>query len=184
MRTLLTAIGALMELKSTLIAIDGPCGAGKSTLARRLQEFFVDAEVYHMDDFFLPPDMRTKERLAMPGGNVYHERFLEQVLNPLQTGKPFTYQVYNCQTDSLRAVQAEPARLAIVEGSYSLHPTLRAHYDLKVFVDVTPQEQERRIRARNSADMVPRFLNEWIPMENAYFRQENLREIADLLIQG
>ena len=68
-----------------IIAIDGRAASGKSTLAQQLGEL-LDADVIHMDDFFLPPSLRTKERLSEPGGNVHYERFAEEV-PLLYTGK-------------------------------------------------------------------------------------------------
>ena len=52
-----------------LLAIDGRCGSGKSTLAAHMAQVF-GCPVFHMDDFFLPPELRTPERLAQPGENV------------------------------------------------------------------------------------------------------------------
>ena len=49
-----------------LAAIDGRCGAGKTTLAAQLQRRF-GWSVLHMDHFFLRPEQRTEERLRMPG---------------------------------------------------------------------------------------------------------------------
>ena len=60
-----------------LLAIDGRCGSGKSTLAAHMAQVF-GCPVFHMDDFFLPPELRTPERLAQPGENVHHERFLRE----------------------------------------------------------------------------------------------------------
>lgn len=40
-------------------------------------------------------------------------------------------------------VTVRPARLNIVEGAYSLHPSLEKYYDLSVFLDVTPETQRR-----------------------------------------
>ena len=57
-----------------VIAIDGMAASGKSNLAARLAEE-LDGCVIHMDDFFLPPELRTQERLSSPGGNVHYERF-------------------------------------------------------------------------------------------------------------
>ena len=76
-------IQRLLEKKGRLIvAIDGRCGSGKSTLAAALQEQY-GYPVVHMDDFFLRSEQRTAERLATPGENVDHERFLAEVLSPL-----------------------------------------------------------------------------------------------------
>ena len=68
-----------------LIAIDGRCAAGKTTLANRLHET-AGWSVFHMDDFFLRPEQRTEQRLNTPGENVDHERFLEEILIPLKSG--------------------------------------------------------------------------------------------------
>ncbi|MEK3909347.1 P-loop NTPase fold protein [Oceanobacillus sp. FSL W7-1309] len=60
--------------KATSIAIDGRCGSGKTSLAEMLKQEF-DMNVFHMDDFFLPFEMKTKERLSESGGNVHYELF-------------------------------------------------------------------------------------------------------------
>ena len=79
------AVGRLMEQegrKPLLIAIDGKCGSGKTTLGFYLKRQF-DANLFHMDDFFLQDSQRTEERLAETGGNVDYERFREEVLKSL-----------------------------------------------------------------------------------------------------
>jgi len=48
-----------------LIAIDGCCGSGKTTLANKLAKE-LNASVFHMDDFFLQPHQRTEKRLSEP----------------------------------------------------------------------------------------------------------------------
>ena len=70
--------------------------------------------------------------------------------------------------------------LTVVEGSYSLHPTLRSAYDLKVFLAIDPERQSARILARNGAEKHRRFIEEWIPLENAYFSALDIRSLCDL----
>ena len=62
-----------------LVAIDGRCASGKSTLAEELKKD-LGCAVFHMDDFFLPFERKTAQRLAQPGGNVDWERFREEVI--------------------------------------------------------------------------------------------------------
>lgn len=62
-----------------LVAIDGRCGSGKTTLGFYLQELF-DCNLFHMDDFFLRVEQRTPERMKEVGGNVDYERFEKTVL--------------------------------------------------------------------------------------------------------
>ena len=157
-----------------LIAIDGRCAAGKSTLGAHLAA--LGCTVIPMDHFFLRPEQRTEARFAEPGGNVDRERFLSDVLLPLRAGRAFSYRPFDCHTLSLAAPLAvAPADMCVVEGSYSCHPALRDFYDLTVFLDVSPDEQLRRIRARNGEEGAQRFVERWIPLEERYFTELDVR---------
>ena len=75
-----TRVQSLLQTQErVLIAIDGNCCAGKTTTAATLGTL-LQATVFHLDDYFLQPHMRTPERLGQPGGNVDAERFLAEVL--------------------------------------------------------------------------------------------------------
>ena len=165
-----------------VIAIDGNCCAGKTTLAARLS-IALRASVFHMDDYFLPPHLRTRERLGRPGGNVDAERFLSEVLQPVLNGSTVFSRRYDCREDALLpAVEIVPSPVAIVEGAYSLHPLLFGYYDLKLFCRVDAVRQAERVRARNGKDALPMFLKRWIPLENAYFDTLHIAERCDLII--
>lgn len=167
-----------------LLAIDGRCAAGKTTLAAGLHRVF-GGNVIHMDDFFLQPHQRTKERLDEPGGNVDYERFLEEVMLPLQAGKPFSYRKFDCkQMDFSAEIAVKPNRLTIVEGAYSCHPALWNFYDLHIFLDIEPKEQLRRIAARNGEQALPVFRERWIPLEEKYFFEYNIREECEYIFYG
>ena len=109
-------IDELLARKDTVIvAIDGPCTSGKTTLAGKLAELY-DCNVFHMDDFFLRPEQRTSERFAEAGGNVDYERFGDEVLIPLQAGTDFSYRPFDCKTFTLaEPVAVEPKKLTIIE---------------------------------------------------------------------
>lgn len=183
------AAGKILELagkgaaQPVLAAIDGRCGSGKTTLAAVLREVS-GAAVVHMDDFFLRARQRTPERFREPGGNVDRERVLEEVLIPLRERRPVIYRPYDAHRDlMLEPVRIEPAPIVVVEGSYSCHPALWEYYDLRVFVDVPPQEQLRRIEARNGPDRLNDFKERWIPLEEAYFSAFSPEEKCDLCIE-
>ncbi len=166
-----------------LVALDGRCAAGKTTLAASLAERLADigCTVLHMDDFFLRPEQRTPERLSTPGENIDHERFLAEVLQPMCAGKPMVYRPFSCRTQTV----GEAARLTVhpivlVEGSYACHPALRAFYDLRLFLSVDPATQMARIRERNPAT-AEIFRTRWIPLEEAYIGAHNPQAVCVLL---
>lgn len=167
-----------------LLAIDGPSASGKSTLGALICAR-VGGNLFHMDDYFLRPEQRTKERLEEAGGNVDRERFLEEVLVGIRTGREFFYHPYNCKTGKMeQRTFVEPKKWNIIEGAYSLHPDLSPYYDLRIFLEVDEGEQSARILERNGPDMHQRFLSEWIPMENRYFKAMGIREKCDMILRN
>jgi uridine kinase len=163
-----------------LISIDGRCAAGKTTFAGELGEK-LECAVFHMDDFFLSSDLRTKERLDTPGENVDHERFLKEILIPLRKGEErITLHAFDCKSQSFMPPAYIPAgEICIIEGAYSNHPDLWDYYDLHLFMDISPEGQQSRIRKRNGEDGLEVFLKRWIPLEEKYFMHYNLKDKCD-----
>ena len=163
----------------TLVAIDGRCASGKTTLAAELGEA-LGCDVIHMDHFFLRPEQRTAARYELPGGNVDHERFLEEVLLPLRAGAPVAYRPYDCGHQCLATpISIRPAAIQLIEGSYACHPSLWDSYDLRLFLTVDPETQLRRIEARNGPGALAAFREKWIPLEVRYFAAWRIPERCD-----
>ncbi|MBQ4354028.1 MAG: hypothetical protein IJC71_03950 [Clostridia bacterium] len=166
--------------------IDGMCGSGKSTLAELLADLF-DARVIHMDDFFLPPDKRTPERLSEPGGNVDYERFRDEVTDHLYD-ESLTYGVFDCSKMKITSTVTLPKKpLTIIEGSYSCHPYFEDGKTpvngFRIYTECSPDEQKRRILERNGEEMLRMFVSRWIPMEQKYSDAFAIRDRADYIIR-
>ena len=171
----------LEENNLVIVAIDGKCTSGKTTLASQLAEIY-DCNVFHMDDFFLRPEQRTPERFAEVGGNVDYERFHEEVLLPLKSGKAFSYRPFDCSTFTLSApVIVAPKKLNIIEGTYSHHPYFGTPYDLKIMLTVDDETQRQRVLER-PAFLHKRFFEEWIPMENRYFEVFKISDQSEIIL--
>lgn len=172
----------LMEQhERVLVAIDGNCASGKTTLGAALAARY-DCNLFHMDDFFLRPEQRTPERFEEAGGNVDYERFRDEVLTPLLTGLPFSYRPFDCSTFTLaEPVAVVPKKLNIIEGSYSLHPYFGEPYQGKILLTVSPEVQRERILQR-PAFLHQKFFELWIPMENRYLETFSIREKCDLVL--
>lgn len=159
-----------------LVAIDGKCASGKTTLGYYLKELF-ECNLFHMDDFFLQNHQRTPERFEEIGGNVDYERFKEEVLNPLLAQQEVLYRPFSCKERKIVSSHTVPyKRLNIIEGSYSMHPYFGKPYDLKIFMDINEEKQLERIQSRNGEAMLSRFRDQWIPMENAYFEKFQIKK--------
>ena len=168
----------------SVIAIDGQAASGKSTFASFLQDIY-HYPIVHMDDFFLQSFQRSKERLSEAGGNVDYERFLKEVVFPLNKKESFSYHIFDCAQMKLNGKREIIfSDKVIVEGSYSHHPYFKEYATLKIFMDINPEEQIKRIKKRNGSFMAERFMNEWIPMENHYFETFDIKEKADLIMKG
>ncbi|MDO4739150.1 MAG: hypothetical protein Q4A66_00635 [Eubacteriales bacterium] len=172
---------ALADKGEASVAIDGMCGGGKSTFSAILAEVY-DAQLFHMDDYFLPFARKTPERLAQPGGNVDYERFYEEIGSVPLSGE-VVFRAYDCSAGTLgEEKRVEPKKVRIVEGSYSLHPHFGDIYDVRAWVKVSPEVQKERILARNGETMLRRFVEEWIPMENHYAEAFSILEDKNLIL--
>ena len=180
-KEIIARVEAMAEKEHILVAIDGSCTSGKSTLARMLEER-LDCNLFHVDDFFLRPEQRTKARLEEVGGNVDYERFCREVLMPLKGGEPVCYRPFDCRTGLLaEPVTAQPKHINIVEGSYSQHPYFGDIYDLKVFLTVSQEVRTQRINRRPPM-LQKKFFDTWIPMEQRYFETFSVMKKADLVV--
>lgn len=170
------------EGRPLLVAIEGRCASGKTTLAARLHQQ-CGWPVLHMDDFFLRPEQRSEARYAAPGENIDHERFEAEILRPLHRGECAVYRPFDCASMELGApVTVANAPVIAVEGSYSCHSALRPYYDLRVFLNVEPQEQLRRLEKRCGA-YVRTFQSKWIPLEEAYFSAFQTAQHCELFFE-
>lgn len=174
-RPLLTGAGR------AVVAIDGRCASGKTTLAAALQAE-TGCNLLHLDDFYLPMDQRPADWTRRSGGNIDLVRFRKEALEPARAGQPVLYRAYRCHPGAFEPpVLLQPTPLTVVEGSYSLHPALEDCYDLRVFLTISPEEQRRRLLRRNP-ERYGAFVSTWIPLEEQYFTRENPRGRAQLCL--
>lgn len=177
------AVSRLIQRRGRIVlAIDGDAASGKTTAADQLVKKYNGA-VIHMDDFFLPPDLRTSSRLSEAGGNVHYERFIEEVLPGVRANRAFSYHRFDCSRMNYAGLrEVSSTALTVIEGAYSLHPKFGTYYDFAVFCTVSPEEQSRRILLRNGPDLLKKFQTVWIPMEHRYQTVWNIPEKCDMIV--
>lgn len=168
---------ARMRASGGIIAIDGRCAAGKTTLARVLSQR-LECPVFHMDDFFLPAERRRSE----VAGNIDFERLEREVLIPFSSGKAVCYRPFDCRAQTLgEGMKVSAGRAAILEGSYSTHPRICSYSYLKIFMSIDPDTQKERILAREGEAALERFEHIWIPAEERYFAAFDIEKHCDIV---
>lgn len=166
-----------------IIAIDGKAASGKSTAADFLSSIYPDElSVIHMDDYFLPYELRTAARYSEPGGNIHYERFKDEVIAHLNSST-LSYKKFNCSNGCYSEdVLIKLPKIMLIEGSYSLHPYFNDYYDISVFSDIPKDTQLDRILLRNGEALSKMFKEKWIPLEEKYFAAYRIKDKCDIII--
>ena len=110
---------------------------------------------------------------------------MREVLPHLKDTAPFAYREFDCSTMEYGGrTEIRSDKWRIVEGAYALHPKFGVYADLKIFYDIAPEEQIRRIEQRNGERGARMFRERWIPLEELYIEKCAPLSRADLVIGG
>jgi uridine kinase len=162
-----------------LVAIDGPAGSGKTTLAGALADELVgrglSAAVLHLDDLY--------EGWTGLEGSLW-PRLTAQVLEPLRRGGPGRYQRYDWGAGAFDGwVDLPVPHVLVLEGCGSARQGVDPFVALRVWVEAPPDIRLARGLARDGADARPHW-ERWMHDEAAHFAQERTAERADVRLDG
>ncbi len=156
------------------IGVDGRGAAGKTTFAARLGGASSRVSVVHVDD--------------LSGPHVAEwdwQRFEQQVAAPLRADHAARYQRWSWDAD--RAAEwhdIAPGRVVVVEGVSATRAEVDVPWDVRVWVDAPRDVRLHRALARDGVAMTTRWLEDWMPSEEAYVARDHPDERADLLVTG
>jgi uridine kinase len=173
-------IAAVAELagrsagRTVWVGIDGCGAAGKTSLAAAIAVAVPSVVVVSVDDFSGP-------RIA----EWDWDRFAAQVVRPLLAGRPARYQRWDWDTDAgAEWHDIEPGRTVVVEGVSSTRREVAVPWDLTVWVDAPRAVRLARARERDGDAMLGRWLDDWMPSEEAYIAREHPAERVDRIVDG
>lgn len=159
-----------------LICIDGPAGAGKTTLATMVASELSDALVIHMDDLY--------EGWNSPLDNDLFDRVLADIIEPLKAGLPLTFRTWNWASSGWNhpTTVAVPMHL-ILEGVGACARSLREQATISVYVDIDDERGIERVNERDGLVSEPHMAL-WLKDQRAYFAADNTSSECDLKLRA
>ena len=156
-----------------LVAIDGPGGAGKSTLAARLSKLADDAPTVHTDDF------------ASADNTIdWWPRLKNQVIDRLVNGESAHYQRYDWPSRSLAEWYIiPPSPMVIIEGVTAGRSEWSDHLSYLIWVETPRAERLRRGLERDGPGALTEWQS-WMAGEDHHYANDPTRERANLVIDG
>ena len=94
--SLLAAALAQQPTKPLVLALDGRCGSGKTTLANTLARQFPASITLHTDDFTCRLHSASAAGRT-PCANMDLDRLRDEALRPAYEGQPVQYRAYSCR---------------------------------------------------------------------------------------
>jgi uridine kinase len=185
---MVSAASAMFNRRRTgarvVVAIDGAGGAGKSTLARGIEDAFPGCvSVVRCDDFYRPLSGATLSPQEAYENYFDWRRLRDEALIPLRNGQPARYQRYDWETDRLAEwIDVEPREIVLIEGVFSTRPELRAMIDVAIFIETPREERIRRMLARPQPSTS--WMDQWMAAEDWYLEHVAPQYRADLVIEG
>ena len=156
-----------------IIAVDGPGGAGKSTLATRLAAALGDVPVVHTDDF-----------ASWENPLEWWPRLIEQVLEPLSANQTARYQRHDWDARNLAEWhEVAPDGYLILEGVSASREAFRPYLTYRIWVETPRDERLRRGLERDGESMRPQW-EQWMSEEDGYIEREHPEQSADVVVSG
>jgi uridine kinase len=197
------AVTGLSRLRErVVVAIDGPDGAGKTTLADHLGESLQTARTptvrASVDGFHQTREQRY-ERGELSAEGYYadsfdYPRFLNECLLPFLDGAShLRTTAHDHRRDSEESVQATavPARaVLVIDGVFLLRPELRDLWTLSVYLRISPGETLGRAHRRDlelfgsAGEIERRYLGRYLPGQALYRKQADPEAVTHILVDN
>ena len=159
-----------------IIAIDGPAGAGKTTLAQQLFLAFSTSksvQVIHMDDLYAGWDNALTNDLS---------KVLRQLIDHHLAMQAATIRRYNWSDATFGESETLPVvDLLILEGVGSADQQLQEHLTALIWMDIEPEDGLKRVINRDGQQVADQ-MKKWLTTQAEYFLQHSMREKADFIL--
>ena len=173
-------IDALAEIAQgvdqPIIAIDGPAGAGKTTLASTIflaLSPHISTTVIHMDELY--PGWES----AL-GGEL--SKSLTWLTSCHKAKKPLLYSTFNWATNEFHEPQSHPStHLLILEGVASAQIAIEESLATSIWLDLDPLVGYQRVIDRDGEN-ISREMTQWLVMQEQHFAADRTKERCEFLL--
>lgn len=171
---------ALLDLckgsSKSVIAIDGPAGAGKTTLATNLALALaqdVKVQIIHMDDLYDGWQNALCPQLS---------ETLAQIVSSHKAGKKVKFSKYDWARSQFNEAQEIPeADLIILEGVGSGQIATRDELAALLWIDIDHSLGLERVISRDG-DSIKEQMQKWLAQQEQHFAREGTQNAADFIL--
>lgn len=155
-----------------VVAIDGPAGSGKTTLAAQLAAQISGAQILNTDQLYHGWD-------GLADGA---QRLVDDVLLPLSEDRAATVRPWDWGSSSEGEQRELPGcETLIVDGAGCASRAAAPLLSMIIWLDADPALRQRRALERDGEMFAPHWQS-WAAQERELFGREQTRERADLVI--
>ena len=155
--------------QTKLVLIDGPAGAGKTTLAQELAKEW-DAKVIHLEFLYNGWDDAITSTLT---------KNLLALCNSIREGITHSLPIYSWEQKKYDGYQLiEPTDILIIEGVGAGQSAIREFASALIWVDADPEISLQRVMERDGY-LYPEEISRWKVREAEHFKVEQTAKFAD-----
>ena len=159
-----------------LIAIDGPAGAGKTTLANELSLALKadrNVNLIHLDEIYAGWDLALTPLLT---------EALSKILESVSSEEPAIIPIYDWSVQQFTSTrEIAPSDVIIFEGVGSGQRVVRERATMTVWLDIDPHTGLERVLQRDGA-AIKKQMQLWQIREAAHFLADATRENVDFIL--
>ena len=164
------------DITQPIIAIDGPAGAGKTTLAHdiklALAQRYSITEI-HMDDLYDGWDNALTSQLT---------DVLTHLVSAHKHSQPISLSTFNWLTGEFNpASEIEKSELLILEGVGSGQRAIRDSLAALIWIDIEDSQGMARVLERDGIEIESQ-MKKWLSTQEQHFRDEGTQNAADFVL--
>jgi uridine kinase len=160
-----------VRMTTRIVAVDGPGGAGKTSLSEWLASE-LGAKIVHTDDF-----------ASWDNPTSWWPELIDKVLEPIAVGSSARFVPTRWGGPQRREVTVEPGDFLVLEGVTASREAFRPYLTYSIWIETPRELRLQRGIERDGEDLRARW-EAWMALEDRYVERERPREHADLVLPG